>query len=321
VVVWLVAGQATRLTTLRPGLFTPLIAMAALVGAYTIKLEILDVALTVVFGYVGYAMSRYGFSRVALIIALVLGELVERSHYQTVKAFGGAGAMFTRPISGLLMALSILVVAYAVLRAVRRRGASAGPAGDGEEDVPDGPGFPWGRIVFDGLLLAFAVTLVAAAFSITTDAATMPLLIGIPVLTGLVLLLLRDLMPAFARRRPSGAGGGDRDGHGPASPAPATTPARSKTGVETLEVVATAEPASAGPPHGGLLRRQTAFGLWAVGFVLVSALAGFVVSIPVALLFFLRVLARESWRLSILVASGGWLFLYGLFALALGVPL
>ncbi len=62
----------------------------------------------------------------------------------------------------------------------------------------------------------------------------------------------------------------------------------------------------------GVLWRQTAFALWAVGFA---------ASIPLALLFFLLVLAREGWRRSLLVSVGGWLFLYGLFVQILGVPL
>lgn len=70
-----------------------------------------------------------------------------------------------------------------------------------------------------------------------------------------------------------------------------------------------------------ILMRQLAFTAWSVGFVALAWLVGFVVAIPVAVLFFLRVLARESWRLSAAVTFGTWACLYGLFVLVLDVPL
>jgi hypothetical protein len=70
-----------------------------------------------------------------------------------------------------------------------------------------------------------------------------------------------------------------------------------------------------------ILLRQTAFAAWAVGFVVLGALAGFVIAIPVALLFFLVVIARESWLRSALVALVTWLVIWGLFGALLGVPL
>lgn len=280
VVVWFVSRHAARLTTLRPGIFTPLVAVAAMVGAFTVRVNILDVVVVLVFAYIGYAMRRYGFSRVALIIALVLGVLVERSYYQTVVAFGSPWAVAERPISAFLAVLCILVLAYAAVQALRRLRAPREPTTD-EEEVPVG-GRQLGRLLFDVLLLGFSITILVVAASIETAAATMPTLLGVPVAVTMALLLVHDLIQAV--RQPREVTQRDRD-------------------------------------EREVLWRQAAFAAWAVTFVGLSWLVGFTISIPVALMFFLLVLARETLTRSLAVTAGMWLFLYGLFDVLLGVSL
>jgi putative tricarboxylic transport membrane protein len=339
-VIYVVAQHATKLTSLRPGVFTPLIAVAALVGSYTINQQIRDVGLAVLFGYIGYAMRRYGFSRVALVIALVLGELVERSYYQTVGAFGSPLAILTRPISGVLVALCALVLVYAAVQGYRRaRAQEAAVTGVGDEEELGGHGGESrqvGRIFFNALLLAFTVTLSVDALSITNEAATMPLLIGVPVSIALALQLFLDLMPAVRRRVRTSAISvvrsprGDTDGGEPGGAGAGVRAARHPGGSGVLtearaqsEAAEEAEEAQEQAQYSdrAVLWRQAAFLAWTVGFVALGSLVGFVVAIPVALLFFLVVMARESWRLSLAVVACSWGFLYGLFDLVLGVSL
>jgi putative tricarboxylic transport membrane protein len=340
VVVWLVARQAPRLTALRPGLFTPLIAVTALVGSYTIQLEILDVVMTLVFGYIGYAMRRYGFSRVALIIALVLGELVERSYYQTVGAFGSPWHIVARPISGVLVLCCVLVLTYAVAQAVRRsraRALAAEDEGDVDgEELADSRRQP-GRIVFDVLLLAFTATIVVSASRLAGDPATMPLLIGVPLMAALVLQLLLDAVPrvrVLARDAVRRAVGSRPAPVGPPEPVraavpppvtgdqpPGTATAVLTEARERNERVEAAEREEETYSNRTILLRQAAFAAWALGFVALGAAAGFVLAIPVALLFFLVVIARETWLRSALVAVVTWLLIWGLFGALLGVPL
>lgn len=279
VVVWLVAKHAVRLTTLRPGIITPLIAVAALVGTFTVHVDILDVVVVLVFSYIGYAMRRYGFSRVALIIALVLGVLVERSYYQTVTTFGSAWPVIERPIAATLTALSIVVLLYAAVQGLRSRRDAREIADDDEEAPVDGR--QPGRLFFDALLLALGITIVVSAASLDTDAGTMPMLLGVPFTVGAALLLGYDTVRAVRQPEVARRDGSDRE----------------------------------------VLRRQAAFAAWAVMFVALSWIVGFTVSIPIALLFFLLVLAREPLLKSLALTAGSWLFIYGLFELGLGVSL
>jgi putative tricarboxylic transport membrane protein len=339
VVVFLVSQHAAKLTALRPGLFTPLIAVAALVGSYTIGLNILDVVVALVFGYIGYAMRRYGFSRVALIIALVLGELVERSYYQMVATFGSPTAIVTRPISGFLAGVAVIVLVWAAVQAFRRAKTPdrASMEGEDEEELAHASRQP-GRLLFDLLLLAFSLVIVISALDITNEAATMPLLIGIPVVVAMTLQLLLDAVPSsgprirafirstFGSRRPPVADDRRRE--------QVSAGVAARDGAEvTTSVLGDARSATSAAEREeeleerreysdrGVLLRQLAFSVWAVGFVVLGALVGFVVAIPVALLVFLRFLAQETWLRSAVVTAVAWAFLYGLFVLLLDVPL
>ena len=335
-VVYAVSRHATKLTSLRPGLFTPVVAIAGLVGSYTVGLQILDVVVAVVFGYIGYAMRRYGFSRVALIIALVLGELVERSYYQTVGAFGSPLAILSRPISATLAVLCVVVLVYALVQGYRRVRAQQTSLEPGDaEELGDNTSRHVGRLLFDAILVVFSAVIVLNALDITNEAATMPLLIGVPVLTASAFLLLVDAVPTVSARVKSSVFSQLR--HGPADPsaerppadrpeADAPSPARSGSDVITeararTRAAEAAEAAEEQRVERGVLWRQAAFGLWTVGFVVLGWLVGWLVAIPAALLFFLLVMARESWVRSLLIVAGTWAFFYGLFVLVLGVPL
>jgi putative tricarboxylic transport membrane protein len=342
IVVYAVAGYSTKLTSMRPGLFTPLIAVAALVGCYTVGLDILDVVVALVFGYIGYAMRRYGFSRVALIIALVLGELVERSYYQMVASFGSPAAILQRPISGVLAAICVVVLVFALWQGYKRARSAERTSMEGEDEeeldssalISAQPG----RVFFDALLLVFSSAIVIMALSIANDAATMPLLIGVPVVAALALQLLLDAVPASGPRIRSGLMSLTRSGRSaPVQPEasarqPVATGATASGSGSTSALVEARTMTQAAEHEQELeekeeltsrqiLMRQLAFTAWSVGFVALAWLVGFVVAIPVAVLFFLRVLARESWRLSLVVTFGTWACLYGLFVLVLDVPL
>jgi putative tricarboxylic transport membrane protein len=129
----LAIGRRAVLVTRIPGnLLAPIVTVIAVIGVYALRNEMLDVVVALVFSYVGHAMERYGFSRVALIIALVLGSLVELSFHQTLQTFGPAG-FFTRPIAVALLLIGVLVVFGPVLGRlvgrIRTGRTAAGQAG------------------------------------------------------------------------------------------------------------------------------------------------------------------------------------------------
>jgi hypothetical protein len=69
------------------------------------------------------------------------------------------------------------------------------------------------------------------------------------------------------------------------------------------------------------LRKDIPIYLWVWAFVFAVVAFGFVLAAPVMLFAYLRFRSRESWWLSLLLSAGILALLYGLFQVALGVPL
>jgi putative tricarboxylic transport membrane protein len=97
-----------------------------LIGAYVSDGMVEDVVIALVFGIFAYAMKLFGFSRVPLVIALVLGKLAQKTFHQTLMRWGVIG-FFNRPISlGLFIIIILMVTApYWWGRWQRRLGSRA----------------------------------------------------------------------------------------------------------------------------------------------------------------------------------------------------
>ena len=111
----------------------PLIVVFCVTGAYSLKNSVFDVGQMVVFGVLGFAMKRLGYSPAALVLALVLGPMAERAVRQSlIISDAGAAIFFLRPISAVLMLAAIAAILVPTLRALaatrrRRRLAALSP--------------------------------------------------------------------------------------------------------------------------------------------------------------------------------------------------
>ncbi|GIX48415.1 MAG: tricarboxylate transporter [Candidatus Tectimicrobiota bacterium] len=98
-------------------ILTPFIVLISLVGSYVIQNSLFDVWLTLLFGLVGYVLKKLRYPLAPLVVALVLGDLAERSLRQSlIMADGSPAIFFTRPLSALFMALAFLLFLWPLLR-------------------------------------------------------------------------------------------------------------------------------------------------------------------------------------------------------------
>lgn len=119
-VVLALGTRAAAIARVPGNVLAPIISVVAILGVYAVRNEILDVVVALIFSYVGYSMERHGYSRVALIIALVMGALVERSFHQTLATFGPIGFV-SRPLAvALLVLIIVTVLGGPILRMLRR---------------------------------------------------------------------------------------------------------------------------------------------------------------------------------------------------------
>jgi putative tricarboxylic transport membrane protein len=113
------ATRLVFLTKIRCSLMAPGIIAFGLIAAYGSGGKLGDVVVAGVFGLLAVVMQKYGYSRIALIIALVLGKLLEASYHQSMATFGHAG-FFTRPIALVLLVLIVVSLAWPLVRQQRK---------------------------------------------------------------------------------------------------------------------------------------------------------------------------------------------------------
>ena len=98
-----------------------LVFVLCLVGGFAPSQKLHDVWLIVGFGVVGYVLRKADYPMAPLVLALVLGPLMERSFRQTLIAEQGNMMAFVElPISGTFMAIAALFFVLPMLKHIKR---------------------------------------------------------------------------------------------------------------------------------------------------------------------------------------------------------
>jgi putative tricarboxylic transport membrane protein len=110
----------------------PLILVFCAVGSFSINNSLFDVYMMIVFGVIGFLMKRYGFEPAILVLAFVIGPILEQNLRQSLLLGDGSFTIFlTRPISAVLIFVSLcLVVSSAIPAIARKRRAIAAAAAE-----------------------------------------------------------------------------------------------------------------------------------------------------------------------------------------------
>ncbi len=120
------ASNIAKLTLIESRTLAPIVLAFALIGSYSLNNEIMDVALTIAFGLIGFAFMRLGYPRLTFPIALVLGPIMETSFFQSMIIGDGSLAVFlhswpSRILVALLVVALIFPAGRVLLKSRRRR--------------------------------------------------------------------------------------------------------------------------------------------------------------------------------------------------------
>ncbi len=116
-IVLVLAKPMAYLTLVDAPVLVPVVTIVALVGAYALNGDFSDVIVAMAFGVIGYLMIRFQYPRITFTIALVLGEITERSFFQTLGISDGSYMIFlTRNVSLILIALIVISLMIPALR-------------------------------------------------------------------------------------------------------------------------------------------------------------------------------------------------------------
>jgi putative tricarboxylic transport membrane protein len=99
----------------------PIIFVLCTVGAFSITQRVFDIYVMLFFGLVGFILRELKFPMAPLILGLVLGELLEQNLTRgLVISSGELTPFFTRPVSGVLAALTFIAVVWSIPPAQRK---------------------------------------------------------------------------------------------------------------------------------------------------------------------------------------------------------
>jgi putative tricarboxylic transport membrane protein len=111
-----------RVLTLKFTILAPVIFILCMVGGYAPEQSMHDVWLMLLFGVVGYLLRKLNYPVAPAVLAIVLGPLAESSLRQSLIGSHGDPTIFvTRPLSAMFLACAVLLVAYPMFHAWRRR--------------------------------------------------------------------------------------------------------------------------------------------------------------------------------------------------------
>jgi len=90
----------------------PLILLFCLIGVYAVSNTVFDIYIMVLFGVLGYLMKKFGYEPAPLVLAFVLGPMLENNLRKSlILSQGDFSTFVTRPLSAiaLLLALALLL--------------------------------------------------------------------------------------------------------------------------------------------------------------------------------------------------------------------
>jgi len=98
----------------------PTIVVLICVGVYSINNSLFDIWVTLAFGVMGYLMRIFHFEPAPLLIGFVLGSMIEEFMRRSLLlSRGDYMVFFERPISAGLLAIAILILAWAMRSAFK----------------------------------------------------------------------------------------------------------------------------------------------------------------------------------------------------------
>jgi putative tricarboxylic transport membrane protein len=100
----------------------PLIILFCLIGVYSMNNVVFDLYVMIFFGAAGYLMRKFGYEPAPLILAYVLGPMLEQNLRQSLLISQGSFMIFiTRPISAAFLVAALLLLISNVLPFVKTR--------------------------------------------------------------------------------------------------------------------------------------------------------------------------------------------------------
>ncbi|WP_222194747.1 tripartite tricarboxylate transporter permease [Modestobacter italicus] len=133
-------GVFVQMLRVRAGILAAFALLVTMAGVFSVNNNVFDMWVVLGFGVIGWLMKKTGFEPGPLVLAFVLGSILERAFRQSMLISGGSFDIFvTRPISGGMFAFMALIIIVSAITS-RRRKAVFGRVDPADVDETDEPG-------------------------------------------------------------------------------------------------------------------------------------------------------------------------------------
>jgi putative tricarboxylic transport membrane protein len=117
-------------------IMTPIIFLLCVVGSYAMRFSFFDVGVSLIIGIIAYFMNYYGFPGSPILLALILGPMVEQNMRRSLIISHGDPLIFvTRPISAafIIIGIFIMITSYFRIKKAMEREEKMGSVAEKEK--------------------------------------------------------------------------------------------------------------------------------------------------------------------------------------------
>jgi putative tricarboxylic transport membrane protein len=111
---FLILNHLAALTFVRGSLLIPFLMFLVYIGSFTSNNDLADIVVTLIFGFIGYFMIKFGWPRPPLVLGLTLGKIAENYLWISTAAYGAKWLLF--PSVLILIAITVFTVAYPTIK-------------------------------------------------------------------------------------------------------------------------------------------------------------------------------------------------------------
>jgi TctA family transporter len=289
---FLLSGQFAKLATLRYSLILPCVLCFVYIGAFEGKREWGDLYSLLFFGVLGWGLKHFKWPRPPLVLGFILGSVLERYLFISIQRYGVSWML--RPLVIVMFALAALSLFRPLLQDVKAHGGVKGMLSDFGR-----PRFAWTNLFPAALLVLFAAML-SEAVEWNPLARIVPLIVG----SGAVLFCSLALANEVFKKTAVKKMGLDEQ---------AKAQVQQKMHMDIKSNIGHL-------PVKTLLWRGGIFYGWMVAFLTSMAVIGIIPTVPLFIVSFMRIEAREPWRIVAPMAAIMCVFVYYLFDQLLAIP-
>ena len=114
-------GLWIKILSIPRSILMPAVLLFCFLGAYSLAGSTRDAVFALAFSILGYFMKKFQYPAPPLILGLILGSMAEQNLNRTLMIHQSWTVLFTRPISAVLMIISVFTVVWSMTEALRTK--------------------------------------------------------------------------------------------------------------------------------------------------------------------------------------------------------